>query len=121
MPARNPASQARWVALAGATTRLSRSMSSSVNGAVLGMMAEADISTPMLRLMPYQNAFARDCNGAGAIKKNIAASRLRARCPFYFRAEVETKCLPGLPATPRLLVSQDGSEKRESFPDALVF
>jgi hypothetical protein len=49
-------------------------MSSSVNGAVFGIMAEADICALMLRFAPYQNAFARDCNGASAIKKNIAAA-----------------------------------------------
>jgi hypothetical protein len=38
------------------------------------MMAEADISALMLRFPAYQNAFARHCNGANAIKKKIAAS-----------------------------------------------
>src|SRR5215470_3680433 len=41
-PARKPASQARWLALAGPTTRLRRSISSSANGAVFGI---GDIST----------------------------------------------------------------------------
>src|SRR6478672_7374181 len=36
-PARKPASQARWLALAEPTTRLRRSISSSANGAVLGI------------------------------------------------------------------------------------
>src|SRR5215472_11409784 len=36
-PARKPASQARWIGFAEPTTRLRRSISSSANGAVLGM------------------------------------------------------------------------------------
>src|SRR5262249_18372896 len=36
-PAKKPASQARWVGLAGPTTRLRMSISSSANGAVLGI------------------------------------------------------------------------------------
>src|SRR3984893_11057365 len=39
-PARKPASQARCVGLAGPTTRLSRSISSSWNGALFGMVAK---------------------------------------------------------------------------------
>jgi hypothetical protein len=45
-PARKPASQARCTGLAGATTRLSNSTSSSENGAVLGMAANADDMAP---------------------------------------------------------------------------
>ena len=41
-PARKPASHARWVALAGPTTRLRSSISSSAKGAVLGI-GESDM------------------------------------------------------------------------------
>src|SRR5437016_14433599 len=41
-PAKNPASHARWVALAGPTTRLRSSISSSAKGAVLGI-GESDM------------------------------------------------------------------------------